>query len=527
MTETRVARLTRAAPDDDHVRRGAHLVEDALRIATLASDADRRAYIVRHLDVGVIDPEAPSQTLALQIERRLAHVRMTAVPALSAAAATARAVWFVDDVAAIVELARRIVRGTAVEWFWRHVARGAVQRPTPSEALRACVRHLATLPEAARAIALVVGIVEAERDGAILDTITDADATALLDAMLGPVEVAGMFAHEPDVLAMLAPAWRALVIRWIRRWGADVRSLWLAVTAMIATRGSVRGASTELPLARAIVAAVLTRPNDEEPSRAALATTTLERSERDAPSRTLAIEARESIAVIERSSKPSSPKTEVSEETSVETAAAGALFLLRPLAALGMAEWLDAHAWTRAIDWPAQLLASIVADLSGPADPLVAALSEAPLADGAFVAPTAWTTFVGHRPHRVRSRGDHRVLEAFGRLPIAAWSAADPIDLAPWREHAIRRGGHAAPRAWAAHAWRRALERWLRTFTPLRLADVVVRWGTVSATPTHLDVTMPLHTVDVRVRTAGLDLDPGWVPWFGRVVRFHYAKEMR
>jgi len=24
------------------------------------------------------------------------------------------------------------------------------------------------------------------------------------------------------------------------------------------------------------------------------------------------------------------------------------------------------------------------------------------------------------------------------------------------------------------------------------------------------------------VRRLGLDLDPGWLPWFGRVVRFHY-----
>jgi hypothetical protein len=34
---------------------------------------------------------------------------------------------------------------------------------------------------------------------------------------------------------------------------------------------------------------------------------------------------------------------------------------------------------------------------------------------------------------------------------------------------------------------------------------------------------MPLDEVDLDVRRAGLDLDPGWVPWLGTVVRYVYA----
>jgi hypothetical protein len=32
--------------------------------------------------------------------------------------------------------------------------------------------------------------------------------------------------------------------------------------------------------------------------------------------------------------------------------------------------------------------------------------------------------------------------------------------------------------------------------------------------------------VDMTVRRAGLDLDPGWVPWLGRVVQFHYLDSL-
>jgi hypothetical protein len=42
------------------------------------------------------------------------------------------------------------------------------------------------------------------------------------------------------------------------------------------------------------------------------------------------------------------------------------------------------------------------------------------------------------------------------------------------------------------------------------------------ATETHVDLELATTTVDLAVRLAGLDLDPGWVPWLGRVVAFHY-----
>ena len=38
-----------------------------------------------------------------------------------------------------------------------------------------------------------------------------------------------------------------------------------------------------------------------------------------------------------------------------------------------------------------------------------------------------------------------------------------------------------------------------------------------------IEVRFPLSAVDTRVRRAGLDLDPDFVPWLGCVVRFSYA----
>ena len=44
----------------------------------------------------------------------------------------------------------------------------------------------------------------------------------------------------------------------------------------------------------------------------------------------------------------------------------------------------------------------------------------------------------------------------------------------------------------------------------------------VQYTPSHVDLYTSLQNVRMPVRLAGLDLDPGWLPWLGRVVTFFY-----
>jgi hypothetical protein len=67
--------------------------------------------------------------------------------------------------------------------------------------------------------------------------------------------------------------------------------------------------------------------------------------------------------------------------------------------------------------------------------------------------------------------------------------------------------GEPGPSGAAAHAFARS---------------VVRRGARISCTPGWFDVLLRLDEVSVEVRRAGLDLDPGWVPWLGAVVRFVY-----
>ena len=65
---------------------------------------------------------------------------------------------------------------------------------------------------------------------------------------------------------------------------------------------------------------------------------------------------------------------------------------------------------------------------------------------------------------------------------------------------------------------------------PDRLADQlanrqrrrVAEEAAIVADPGWLEAHFPLSTVSIDLRRAGLDLDPGYLPWLGVVVRFVY-----
>lgn len=46
--------------------------------------------------------------------------------------------------------------------------------------------------------------------------------------------------------------------------------------------------------------------------------------------------------------------------------------------------------------------------------------------------------------------------------------------------------------------------------------------GRLYISSTHVDLVMNINNISLPVRMAGLDRDPGWLPGFGRVVKFHF-----
>ncbi len=42
---------------------------------------------------------------------------------------------------------------------------------------------------------------------------------------------------------------------------------------------------------------------------------------------------------------------------------------------------------------------------------------------------------------------------------------------------------------------------------------------------THIEASFALSDLDVRVRRSALDVDPGWVPWLEKRVRFAFGED--
>jgi hypothetical protein len=118
------------------------------------------------------------------------------------------------------------------------------------------------------------------------------------------------------------------------------------------------------------------------------------------------------------------------------------------------------------------------------------------------------------------------LLDATGRLPLAVWPRGA---VSPARElvgdRAVRRAPEfpfdmnplALALALGAH-------RLCRRQTGFGLKTLVRRPARVAITDTHVDVFFRPGEADVRIRRAALDVNPGWIPWFGRIVSFHYTR---
>jgi hypothetical protein len=179
------------------------------------------------------------------------------------------------------------------------------------------------------------------------------------------------------------------------------------------------------------------------------------------------------------------------------TDCAGLLFVLPVLGRLDLDAWstragADGEAFVHRV-----LIAALRCVGAAPDDPVwtlmpIGLRDREPLA---VPVPSSWRDTMLRAPHARRADGD---LDEGLRLAHSADAQAS--------------------------VWLRAARRWLRRVARLGLATLVLRPGFISSTPTHVDVHFRIDDTDMRVRRAGLDLDPGWLRWYGRVVSFHYSE---
>ncbi len=162
------------------------------------------------------------------------------------------------------------------------------------------------------------------------------------------------------------------------------------------------------------------------------------------------------------------------------------------LARLGLEAFLGAHPRLEALSLAPRILAHLADRLEIQAtDPIRTALEFGPRARSTpvqFTTPSLWAEALVQDPPGTPTPGQGDTLGAL-------------LDL-----------------------WTLAVEAWLARYADLDLETLARRPAALSCTRTRLDLTFDLDSADLQIRSAALDVDPGWVPWFGRVVRYHYIR---
>lgn len=497
LTQRHARRLRLVAGSEEAARAAVVRIEDALRCASLP-DAGARLLLVRRLALGRLPRQASSQTIARVIEARFADSAVVWTDGAGADAAAAEHVAFRSAWHARVALTRRLLQGRGcTAWYWPLAVAEFRVGASAGDNIRAIARAVALSGEAA--VALPAWALHATRSGGAR-RLAAMVPTALGEALLRASglnrreEAPGVVAAGAGPSASRLPPWLECLLQAAGGgWNAGHRPLVSAPplvapdTPMAADAGAglapvlPAGTPAARPAARPLARATdgrLARPLDATVPVFASFTAPASDASRAAP---------DGIAITPAEVGAASGCCDAAP-----TACGGLLFLLPVLARLGLPRWAGAASADPA-DWTRAVLSAALERLDAPGDDPMWQLVACPAPPCRIDAdaPASWRELLA-APRGAPSMP----------LAQALATAASPSE--------------------QARLWLTAVRRWLRRGARIGLASLVLRPGWLSLTPTHADVHFRLAATDLRVRRIGLDIDPGWLPWFGRVVAYHY-----
>ncbi len=505
------------APSDRLLQRGQILLEDALHTASLPFSDTGRLLLIRSLQVGPIHPHQSPATLALTLEQRLQQLTPIAIHASDPAAPYHPAIYFRDASEPYILLALRLAHHQPTDaWFWP-LAIPHWQAPLPpDEGFRLLLRELSQTPTGPIALATLIQELEQQQAIApLLAALRWQDGPDLLQQCGWSRPNLPLTLIESPPTKPLSPKWEHLLAEVIQRWSAeDARTLWLATLLQLIEKPgrsqspvliqrsqqeikrvwqkrsplplSPKIPTFQLPVTSeqplsfrkpnlksstppepAISATVEPKPIQPEPipdPTVPPVSTNPSTSEAEANPIFSTISSVTTAAVPDQEAHPATRPTEF--DSPQPTAHAGFFFLISLLNRLGISTLLENRPELIELDFPLQLLHRIGQRLEIPAtDPVLLAL--------------------GYPDH---ASGENLAL-------------LEPL----------------------ITTWRIDLRRWCRRYPKLGLHSLVQRPGQIAASRTHIDLLFDLCQVDVRIRRTGLDFNPGWVPWLGRIVTFHYG----
>lgn len=544
-----------------------YLLEEAFRIASLPGLPPNALVLIRRLDLGRIHANLSPGRLAGIISENVSNLAAEAVCIDQQSGVDAGVVWFSDPLRPYQVLLQRLLDGKAAnEWYWALLFPG--QRLSLNEQLiselmiKAC-----QMPAQGLAVSLLIqACLEPIRLSRLFPFITPAVVRRLLHEQgMTPRVLSGFTEQQPYRQETVfsetgkerlidAPdlnvAWRYAVQVAAGYWGHnDVRTRWLALQALFCYRpgyverrdtwqriavshwleawsastsvenreqSNSSGAKSQKCASDAVPGEVQEpvstgKSNGSEPKPQRYASDDVPGEARELASTNSSIESLKEPLQDKFESTRGSAQIHTQGEPwnagSVNEACAarpgqftrdsGFALLIPLLQRLGIAELLQRYDVLPDLDFPRQLLwAMAIRFKLEENDPVWRLFEETEKTPSAviehFSAPSAWRQLVQLSTVQPRyfpmQAANMRMEQLITRFQLAG-------------------------------------AMFLRRHCALSLRALIHRPGRVVQSETHWDVMFDINQTDLRLRRMALDSDPGWVPWLGKVVQFHYVSE--
>ena len=543
-----VRRVRLAADSEETLRHMLPRLEDALRCESLPDDAGR-VLVVRKLALGRIPHDCSAQQLSRLIEHRVADLGAEWHDGDSADAKAADFVRFRSALDARVALMRRLVRGQSCSaWYWPLAVKEFRSGETLRENLRNMAAEIAQWPEAAAALpAWVAGVARAGALEQLAESFGADDGAALVQragiairrslspdpADAGTAEFSQQDRRAESTKRAVQGIEKAHWPRWLASLlhaaGLGTKAGGLQSTlesTQTSTQNSSSHARSADQGAAAAVPASFGRSVQHGPAPPRKSHPSISdgppafHTKQDADNTNAPSPAADRIQPTRDDQSIVSGRASFARATATDdvsgielpadaghvvdrqaaqvwlapTQCGGLLFLLPVLQGLGLPRWCNDDQAGAAI--ARRILAAAMMRLRAPGEDTAWGItrSQVDLPTVTADAPAIWSDTV------LRAPASHRQVELRQALTLA--STVDQ----------------------QAQVWLTAVRRWLRRRGGIGLASLVLRPARLSHTATHLDMHFYVNDVDMRVRRLGLDIDPGWLPWFGRIVSYHYQE---
>ena len=218
---------------------------------------------------------------------------------------------------------------------------------------------------------------------------------------------------------------------------------------------------------------------------------------------------------------------------------AGLSFVIPLLEYIAIQEILAANPWLGESNFPARIIQVVVSRLNiNNQDPVIEIVPKLPglteLGLDHFISPATWQSLtywpdsnnnIAYRFPTTANNQSCYITDKSKRILLYVGSA-EQTDLPEWLNNTCiinQQGVYATPQLADLEITTQLIfGKYLRRYAQTGLKQLVHREGHVAITKTHLDVLFEPGITDSQIRIAGLDINPGWVSWLGKVVQFHY-----